>query len=142
MTTPDTDSARRDLDGIRERWSKVAYVGLKPEVVPEPGHQAPWLPDVDHLVKAVEAALRHHEPMPTYAPAEHSDGSPACGHDADRASHFEADTGEMLCGESPGPPVCAWCEDNLLDPGEAEWPCPVYADITAALAGKEAGDGQ
>jgi hypothetical protein len=52
------------LSGIRERWSKVAYVGLRPEVVPEPGDQPPpWLPDVPHLLAAVEAlstALQRH----------------------------------------------------------------------------------
>jgi hypothetical protein len=49
------------LDQIRERWSKVARVELKPEVVPEPGCQPPWLPDVDHLLKAVEDVLKLHQ---------------------------------------------------------------------------------
>ena len=59
----DTGPAASALEEIRERWSKVAYVGLKPEVVPEPGYQPPWLPDVDHLLKAVDAALSRHRPV-------------------------------------------------------------------------------
>jgi hypothetical protein len=52
------DDLTATLEEIKERWSKVERVELKPEVVPEPGYQTPWLPDVDHLVKAVEAVLK------------------------------------------------------------------------------------
>jgi hypothetical protein len=50
------DQLATALDEIRERWSKVAYVGLNPEVVPEPGHQPSWLADVSRLLAALEAA--------------------------------------------------------------------------------------
>lgn len=50
------------LEEIGQRWSKVAYVGLKPEVVPEPGHQPSWLPDVPRLLGALGAVLKAHRP--------------------------------------------------------------------------------
>ena len=56
----ETDRLDAELAAIRERWSKVAYVGMKPEVMPEAGHQPEWLPDVPHLLAAVEAALALH----------------------------------------------------------------------------------
>ena len=54
---PDADRAAGMVAAIRERWSKVAYVGMKPKVVPEAGHQPEWLPDVPRLLAAVEAVL-------------------------------------------------------------------------------------
>lgn len=74
-----TDPAAAALAEIRERWSKVKYVGLKPEVVPEPGYQPPWLPDVDHLLAAVEAVLKGHGDEPP-APGWYDAGRycPAC----------------------------------------------------------------
>jgi hypothetical protein len=96
---------------------------------------------VPSLLAAIEAALDGHEPMPTYGPALNPDGSSACGHDPDGGRHFEVSVGEWVCQGDPGPTMCARCLDTLLDAGEAEWPCAVYAAVTRELTKGEGGDG-
>jgi hypothetical protein len=48
------------LDEIRGRWAQVDYVVLRPEVLPEPGPAPYRLPDVTHLLTAVDEVLKLH----------------------------------------------------------------------------------
>lgn len=89
--------------------------------------------DVRRLLAALEAALSHHQQTPLYGRASAEDKPDACPHDPDDALHFEADSGGWLCEGRPDGAVCLSCTED----GEpVDWPCPEYAAVLAALAGR------
>ena len=145
MTTPSpvpetTADPVAELAAIRERWSRVAYVGLKPEVVPEPGRQPSWLADIPRLLDGYDALLKLHRLKPNYGLAfSPSTGAPLCGHDPDTdpGAHFEGDDGEWYCRDKVTGQTCRTCADEQNADLWAEWPCVTYHAIAAALAGGE-----
>jgi hypothetical protein len=138
ITLEDLDRAvpavREALKG--DRSNPDYFAALVAEAVLKTYHPF-YRADVFRLLKAVEAALDGHEPVPAYGPALNPDGTSACGHDFDDARHFEVSVGEWACQGDPGPPVCARCSDALLVEEEAEWPCRDYRAITGALTGEQ-----
>jgi hypothetical protein len=141
---PDTaDPVAAELEAIRERWDKAGSVNLKEGVVPEPGPQPAWLPDVTRLLALVAALLDGHEPEPLYGPVHDDAGRTVCGHDPDLDwdCHFEADGGEWLCRESPAGFACRTCFDTLLDDDSTSWPCQTWCTAYEALTGQKVPDG-
>lgn len=96
--------------------------------------------DVPRLVKALEAALNHHQPEQLYAMVEDFKGKVVCPHSPgyDGDLHFEADDGEWHCKALPTVVVCSSCADGSASDLREQWPCPTYTDITSALTGKAA----
>ena len=143
---PDTDRLDAELTAIRERWSKVAYVGMKPEVVPEAGHQPEWLPDVPRLVAAAEAALKVHAPVPVYQIALHGHAPDPgasftlhCGHPASALEddrHAESGEGDWICLDNLFRTACGGCRDNEGELADFE-DCATRAAITCELLGEE-----
>lgn len=133
------DGLAAALAEIRERWSKVEYVGLKPEVVPEPGHQPSWLADVPRLLAALDEVLKLHQPKPIYGLAFTSDDKPLCGHpvDSDPDAHFEGDDGYWYCRDKVTGHSCRTCADEDAADLWAEWPCATFEAISRALLGEE-----
>jgi len=121
-----------ELAAIRERWSKVAYVGLRPEVVPEPGHQPEWLPDVPRLLAAVEAVLAMHKPTGIVGEVQ------LC----DRHASYVYPVSPAVVADRRECPGCHVVERPRCWHGSCpdEWPCPDYAAISAALLGKDGTD--
>jgi hypothetical protein len=96
---------------------------------------------VPRLLKAVEAALEHHQPVQLYGTVEDYRGKITCGHDADYDgdAHFEGDDGVWYCKGKPTVAVCSSCCDEGNADLRAQWRCPTYRDIARELTGK--GDG-
>lgn len=97
--------------------------------------------DVPRLLSAVDAALKHHRPSPSYGRAFDAKGNPRCTHDpdGDHGEHYEDGWGEWYCTDLIGGWVCATCgEDDGCGLLPVAWPCAPYRDILAALTGKEA----
>jgi len=92
----------------------------------------------EKLLKAVEAALSHHERVPLYGNAATDDEPGACPHDPDDPLHFEDDQepGELLCRGKPEGVVCSCTES--ADGERLPWPCDEVTAILAALTGKDA----
>jgi hypothetical protein len=98
---------------------------------------------VPRLLKAVEAALKFHEPRQLHELAFDPRGNPRCGHDpeSDPDAHYEGDDGLWYCESLPGDVVCT----TYSEEGTWAWvtfPCPEYTAILAALTGKEADGGR
>jgi hypothetical protein len=99
--------------------------------------------DVPRLLKALEAALGFHQPVQLHGMAfSPSRGTPRCGHgpDYDGDAHYEGDDGLWYCESLPGPVACSGCPGSP-DGEYADWPCPEYEEILAALTGKETSGG-
>lgn len=96
------------------------------------------------LLKAAEAALKHHQRIPVYGYAATETDPDACPHDPERDwdCHFENpdEPGELLCGHMPEGVVCSCTETP--DGERIPWPCDEVADILAALTGEGADGGQ
>jgi hypothetical protein len=95
---------------------------------------------VPRLLKAVEAALKFHEPRQLHELAFDPRGNPRCGHDPDTDpdAHYEGDDdGELYCESLPDGVACSGCPESP-DGEYADWPCDEYTAILAALTGKEA----
>ena len=92
---------------------------------------------------AVLAALKHHRPSQLYSTVENYKGEVVCGHgeDYDGDLHFEGDDGLWYCKDHPTVTVCKTCCDGPSGDLMAEWPCPTYAAILAALTGEGDGGG-
>jgi hypothetical protein len=91
---------------------------------------------------ALKAALKFHQRVPLYGNAS-TEGEPgACSHDPGSPLHFEDpdEPGEWLCEGKPEGAACSGCPGSP-DGEYADWPCPEYEAILAALAGEEAGNG-
>lgn len=133
MTTPDPLAG--ELAAIKDRWAKVEYVGLKDDVVPEPGPQPRWLDDVPALAAAVEAVLAPHRPGRIVIM-----GSLCAAHEAHR--HFSITGTEAQavrdCPECAGEPfvICTGCAGATAFTG-----CPVRKTVAAALMGEGKPDG-
>lgn len=95
--------------------------------------------DVPRLLAAVDAALKHHQPRQLYQMLTGAPAAPACEHgeDYDGDAHFEADDSYWYCRDKPTIKVCISCTDESDGDLWAEWPCPTYSDISAALLGEE-----
>jgi hypothetical protein len=95
--------------------------------------------DVRRLLKALEAALKHHQPVQLHELAFDPRGNPRCTHDPDTDpdEHYEGDDGEWYCKSLPAGTACSGCPGSP-DGEYADWPCPEYEAILAALTGKEA----
>jgi hypothetical protein len=96
------------------------------------------------LADGLEAALRCHERVNLYGNAS-TEGEPGnCPHHPDSDLHFEDGdgSGEWLCEGRPEGAVCSTCIDADGADGEhADWRCPEYEAILAALTGKAADGG-
>jgi len=93
------------------------------------------------LLAAIEAALKHHQPVPLFGKASAEEDPDACPHDPgeDWDCHFEdPDSGEWLCEETTAGAVCSCTESP--DGERVPWPCDEVADILAALTGKDKAD--
>lgn len=115
---------------------------------PAPGvcvsHRDRWPCQAHRAAAAVEAALGFHERVSLYGNAATEDEPGNCPHHPDSDLHFEGGdgSGEWLCEGKPEGAVCSSCIDADGADGEhADWPCPEYEAILAALTGKGAGDG-
>jgi hypothetical protein len=93
---------------------------------------------VPRLLDAVETTLGHHQPVQLYGTVEDYRGAVICGHDGDYDGdlHFEGDDGLWYCKDKPTVTVCSTCTDDSDSDLRAEWECPTYRDIRAALLGE------
>ena len=92
---------------------------------------------VPRLLGAVEAALKFHERHPLYGNASTDDEPGACPHDPDAPEHFEDadEPGKWLCLAKFEADACSGCT-GTPDGEYADWPCPEYEAILAALKGE------
>lgn len=91
---------------------------------------------------ALDAALKHHSPAPSYGRAFDDKGNPRCTHDPDKdhGEHLEDGYGEWYCTGLVEGYVCASCgEDDGCGLLPVDWPCATYRDILAALKGESSG---
>lgn len=119
------DRVRAELEAIKERAD----------------NDLRRLPNITarRLVTALEATLDHHQPRQLYQMITGlPNGGLNCGHsnDYDGDAHFEADDGYWYCRDKPTGKVCDSCGDEADGTLWAEWPCPTYSDIAAALLGE------
>jgi hypothetical protein len=125
------------LEEFRERYECVFDAHGRPDLLAA----VKAVRDVPLLLKALEAALKHHQPVQVHGTAEDSKGNVTCGHgpDYDGDAHYEGDDGLWYCESLPGPVACSGCPGSP-DGEYADWPCDEYKAILAALTGKEAPD--
>lgn len=97
-----------------------------------------WPCEAYRSAAALDAALRHHQPRQLYQMLTGAPAAPACEHgeDYDGDAHFEADDSYWYCRDKPTIKVCISCTDESDGDLWAEWPCPTYSDISAALLGR------
>jgi hypothetical protein len=90
------------------------------------------------LVKALEAALNHHQPEQLYGMVEDYKGNVVCPHgpDYDGDLHYEDDEGFWYCKALPTVVVCSSCADGSASDLREQWPCPTYTGIARELAGE------
>lgn len=127
---PDTaDPVAAELAAIEDRRSTAA--GDRGEPWEHLGAMVTVLEqDVPRLLAVAAVLLGGHRPYPLYQPASCCHEGPSeCGHDPDHPSHFEADSGEWLCRDSPAGFACA--EDG------DDFPCDRYQRAHEALTGEK-----
>lgn len=136
----DTDHGQ-DVDG--EPFTFDAVVGpdgqMAMETVADLEFAAHAREDVPRLVKALEAALSHHDPDQLHGMVEDYKGNIVCPHgsDYDGDLHYEDSEGFWYCKALPTVVVCSSCADGSASDLREQWPCSTYTGITSALTGTE-----
>lgn len=127
--------ASASLAEFRERYECVFGAHGRPDLLAA----VKAVRDQPRLLKALEAALKFHEPCQLHELAFNPDGTPRCGHDpeTDPDAHYEGDDdGELYCESLPDGVACRRCPESP-DGEYSDWPCAEYKAILAALTGKE-----
>jgi hypothetical protein len=121
------------LAKFRERYECVFGAHGRPDLLAA----VTVVRDQPRLLKALEAALKFHEPRQLHKLAFNPDGTPRCGHDpdSDPDAHYEGDDGLWYCEDLPAGVACSGCPESP-DGEYADWPCDEYKAILAALTGK------
>lgn len=149
-----TDPAPHPAAFLAEVRERVALVTSDAAVLTEAGFAA-WREaktqvaesDAPALLGALEAVLKEHRKMTVYGLSvrAHDNQEPPrvwCGHtylETENSRHVMADDDSIVCLDKPEGDVCAECWEEGGE--QAEWPCPTYRAISAALLGKGSGDG-
>lgn len=139
------DKVAAYLAEAEERWSKAEYVGLKDWVVPEPGPQLRYLPDVHRLIKAVRAGLAEHQAFGIYDECghDHEDSEPGSG------DLIRVDEVGLVCADgfqyrickaccTSGPPNWYQTEECVSSHGHGRdepW-CRTHEAMSSALLGE------